>query len=212
MARGTRPRRERDPLERDMTPAWAAEAAIRALDRVEGIRPQTVYEPCCGDGAFVKAARDAWPDAEVFATDVDPDAVVSPNVQAFATSAGVVDVATIPKNADIDADLIVTNFPFSRAEDFIRILRPHTEVLAAILPLSFLASASRAAFWEEYPVDQLYVFSKRIAFESPTARTATPIPADARRNGRATASQDLALFVWGVEPGPTRWIAPPEAL
>lgn len=211
MARGTRPRRQRDPLERDNTPQWAADLATRALADI-GVNPDTVWEPCAGGGSLLRAAWRRWPDATVWGSDIDPDAVARLKAEghhAFVRDLGTLEPGQVTSDGN---DLILTNFPFSRAEEFVRRLRGSSSVLAAILPLSFLASTRRFDFWMEFPVDRLMVFSRRIPFESPDPAEcrAFPLPAEAVRNGTSTASQDLALFVWGVRPGPLAWLMPED--
>lgn len=58
-----------DALDRYYTPDSLAEAIVDALPMGD---PVSVYEPCVGGGAFVRAVRRRWPDARIIGVDVDP--------------------------------------------------------------------------------------------------------------------------------------------
>ncbi len=90
---------------------------------------------------------------------------------------------------DSRLDLVISNPPFSHAEDFARaamkLVRPGG-VVAFLLRLGWLASQSRVAFHRDYPSD-VYVLPKRPSF-----------------NNKGTDSADYAWLLWGLGRG-GRW-------
>src|SRR5262249_31596334 len=54
------------------TPPSLAEAALTAAARIlPRFRPATIVEPTCGDGSFLVAGRNAFPEAALFGYDID---------------------------------------------------------------------------------------------------------------------------------------------
>jgi hypothetical protein len=77
-------------------------------------------------------------------------------------------------------DLLVTNLPFTYAQEFIEKSFTHTTgVIAYFLRLNFLGSRKRKEWWLKYPVTHLYVLSQRPSF-----------------TGQGTDATEYAWFVW----------------
>lgn len=173
--------------------------------------PRTVWEPSCGGGAFVRAARRHWPDSKILATDIDPEvfkgrarrggvSVASDRIIEGADGAVCIDILDTDESG---IDLVLGNLAFKHAEEHLRhLFSQDHRVYAFVLRLGFLASAKRAAFWREHPVKQVHVFPRRIAFEAPSWA-----PHAEARDGKRTDSQDYALMIWGdVPPAPVDWM------
>lgn len=67
---------------------------------------------------------------------------------------------------NIEPSVIITNPPFSIAKEFIVKCRtdyPNAKVIM-LLRLAFLESKRRKEFWDEHPVNHLYVLSERPRF------------------------------------------------
>jgi hypothetical protein len=140
-----------------------------------------IWDPCCGDCAFVDAAMEAWGTSwPVYGTDLSSNP---------------------PRNFLHDdppgaCSLIVSNPPFLLAEQFVRRALPLVREgghVAFLLRLSFLAGQRRAAMYEEHPLRYLIPIIPRPSF--------TP-------DGKTDASE-YAVFVWqrGCG-GPTEILAP----
>ena len=78
-----------------------------------------------------------------------------------------------------EADVCITNPPFSRALTFLQKSLKECGTVVYLLRLNFLGSQSRKAFWEQNPPSHLYVLSKRPSF-----------------TGRGTDATEYAWFVW----------------
>jgi hypothetical protein len=160
-----------------MTPPWAVQAILPHL-----WHPTTVLEPSCGDGAILRACRDAWPLATIHGTDIRPEAVASVEAAGFrATALDFLDA--IPARFEEPA-LVITNPPYSYALDFCRyaleVVDQRCGQVAMLLRLAFIASQKRAPFHRRFPSD-VYVLPRRPSF-----------------TGGPTDSADYAWFVWSV--------------
>lgn len=76
-------------------------------------------------------------------------------------------------------DLILTNPPFSIAQDFISHAIAHSNTCIMLLRINFLGSISRHEWWKEHTPVALHVMSKRPSF-----------------TGKGTDATDYAWFVW----------------
>tara|TARA_B110000858_G_scaffold184428_1_gene225643 strand:- start:310 stop:891 length:582 start_codon:yes stop_codon:yes gene_type:complete len=76
-------------------------------------------------------------------------------------------------------DLIITNPPFSLAQEFITKSCKQAETVIMLLRLNYLGSITRHEWWKEYSPTSLYVLSKRPSF-----------------TGKGTDATDYAWFVW----------------
>lgn len=76
-------------------------------------------------------------------------------------------------------DLILTNPPFSLAQEFINHSLVHASCVILLLRLNFLASIKRYDWWRQIPPTALHVLSKRPSF-----------------TGSGTDATDYAWFVW----------------
>jgi hypothetical protein len=150
-----------------------------------------ILEPSAGDGAFVSACRAVWPTSQVVA--VEPRAECRDTLLA----AGACHVNTYALEAWLelgvgaetvrDADLVIGNPPFTKAEAHIRLLlglmKPGA-ILAFLLRTGFYESLKRLDFWRTFPEQSFSPIVPRPGF---------------KLNGKGkkgTDSQSYGLFVW----------------
>lgn len=168
---------KRDPLDRYYTPdpvAWRCVAELAELL----IDARSVLEPSGGGGAFMRALDAQLPDAcqdrRVLDADPDAPALLRP-LRGWKTHH--IDFL----NSTERAGWIIGNPPYKAAERHCRhALGLADQGVAFLLRLAFLEGKARAAFWRQYPPDQVVVMSKRPSFTSNTK----------------TDSAAYALFVW----------------
>lgn len=148
------------------TPAWATEALL-IYEQFEG----TIKEPCCGEGFMAEVLENAGYD--VIASDK------------YDYGYGKVKNAFKIKRADN----IITNPPFNLAEKLARkFVRVTDNKVALLLRLSFLESARRYAFFEEYAPTRIYIFTERVSmYPAKTAKS---------KKKKATGTVAYAWFVW----------------
>ncbi|WP_436663579.1 hypothetical protein ACOALA_13645 [Alicyclobacillus acidoterrestris] len=84
------------------------------------------------------------------------------------------------KNDDSERyDFIITNPPFSLAQEFVEKSLTLANCVIMLLRLNFLASGKRKEFWEKHPPTAIHVLTKRPSF-----------------TGTGTDATDYAWFVW----------------
>ena len=163
------------------TPRPLAFAACRQLVAL-GINPPTIIEPNVGGGAFVDAALQSWPGANIHGCDIRAEAIEYLKPRAT--------VAVRFEQRDwldaewdfVRADLILGNPPFHDAqqqiETSLRRLNPRGH-LAYVLRVSMLGAKERVAMWSKPGLRWCSVIAPRPSFT---------------KGGNDTA--DVALFVW----------------
>lgn len=134
------------------TPRWAVDALFDQGESFHGI----TLEPACGEGNIVRATLDRFPDSEVHSSDLrllpNPDLRVRSHSQEdFFTATRV-------------ADNVITNPPFSIAQEFVEeALRKAKCKVAFLMRLQFLEGKKRYHFFQESPPTYVYVFSERLS-------------------------------------------------
>jgi hypothetical protein len=170
----------RDALDRYYTPDSVAMKLVAAIPEL-GVRvhPLTVLEPSCGGGAFMRAIRGRWPDAQLSGVDADPDAPVRDNV-----GVTIADFLTVQQ----PYDLTIGNPPFNAAEEHVRHALKLSRVgVGFLLRLAFLESTKREAFWREHRPARVFVLSRRPSF-----------------TGGGTDSAAYGFFWWDLRQRATR--------
>jgi len=148
----------RNPYDFYRTPKWCTEAIADQIHWHNGL--VDVLEPCIGDGAISNVLLGKYVDH--------------------------VEWAEITKGRDFLTydfgrrfDFVVTNPPFSLAQEFIEKSLTLANCVVMLLRLNFLASKSRKEFWEKHPPTAIHVLTKRPSF-----------------TGNGTDATDYAWFVW----------------
>lgn len=166
--------RERNALDFYETPPETTRAILAHLEPAS-----IVLDPCCGDRAILLAVAEAWPGASCLGADIDPARAADVHIDALG-----------PESWTCPGVTVITNPPYSRAEEFVR--RALLEVgptgtVAMLLRLAFLESKGRASLHAKHPSD-VFVLAKRPSFTG---------------DGRADSAA-YAWFVWGPGRG-GRW-------
>lgn len=130
-----------DPHGRAYTPDDLAHAAVERVGALLGFSPSVVVEPSAGGGAFVRAARERWPDALLIGVDL------------LATAEGLdaCDVAHVGDWTDpglslfTRPELTIGNPPFTEgvAVDHVGAALSRGGALALVLPWSFFGGVKR---------------------------------------------------------------------
>jgi len=150
--------------------------AVSALLRCEKLpRGWVIWEPACGKGNIVLPLRAAG--HQVIATDLNdrgcPD-----------SSAGNDFLMFWPPFRGVNA--IVTNPPFSLAEEFVEVALERAPVVIMLLRLAFYESERRSRILEDCGLARIHAFAKRL-----------PMMHRANYTGpKANSGMAFAWFVW----------------
>lgn len=143
------------------------EATHALLDREEF--SGSIWEPACGDGAICRVLSERG-HFDLTATDL-----VNRGYGEFDH-----DFLTSPYRADN----IITNPPYTLAQQFIELsLKRTTGKVAMLCKLQFLEGAKRKKLFETTPLKSVYVFSKRLTMT---------------RNGEKMKNSGMIAFAWLV--------------
>jgi hypothetical protein len=181
------PHAERAPLDFYATPDPLALAICERLRlRLTDVpNPRYVVEPSAGTGAFVRAIRKTWPDADIIGIEANP--LMRPALMAAGTDATLIGdwptYAETLAEATAPVDLILGNPPYRQAQEHIeaglRWLAPGGR-LAFLLRLNFLGSSARVDFWRRGELESVSTIAPRPSFTG-----------DGKTDGT-----EYALFVW----------------
>lgn len=152
------------------------ECATRALIAIEGKRlPINIWEPSCGDGAIAVPLRAAG--HYVHASDI---------VDRGLSGSRVIDF--LHADPSRMADAVVTNPPFSLAQEFVdkAFSFPNIHYCALLLRLSFLESGKRKDWFQENPPARVHVSSRRLPM----------MHRDGWEGPKSTSTLAHAWFIW----------------
>lgn len=139
-----------------------------------------ILEPAAGRGSIIAACKRSGFDGEWWAVEVDEarrrDLLSSGLVPAERVCGG--DFLTLDLSSLPLFDFVVTNPPYSLAEEFVKRSLSCAGTVCMLLRLGFLASRRRADFMRAHPPD-VYVLSRRPSF-----------------SGRGTDATEYGWFVW----------------
>ena len=152
------------------TPEWCVHALLNDEDFLRSTDAPVVLpdwsDPCAGSGAILSAVR-SW------AKGIGIDCPrlhwgdIAPRADGMPTVDYLTDVARAP------VDLVLTNPPYSLAEEFIRKAATHAKAHAWLLRLNFLAGQERSgmkrgkpcpSLWRDLGTPDVYVLPKRPDF------------------------------------------------
>jgi hypothetical protein len=164
------------------TPAWCTNTIARYLQRGNDL--VSVLDPCCGDGAILDVLEIAWNTRERLGIEIDAQRAFHSGRRHNVLHADALE-KTWP-----EADLLVTNPPYSLAMEFIAKaidwIGSTGREAAFLTRLNFLGSQKRATFHRRHPCD-IHVLPKRPSFT----------------NG-GTDATEYCWMVWGPNRG-NRW-------
>lgn len=135
------------------TPSWCYEKLP-----IDWSLFESSYEPCEGDGRITSFLSEKGLIAEGSDLQTGTDYLTLGNIQ---------------------VDLILTNPPFSLAQEFITKSLQEANTVIMLLRLNFLGAQKRYTFWRDNPPTSLFILSKRPSF-----------------TGSGTDSTEYAWFVW----------------
>lgn len=155
------------------TPATAVQALLNMIDTELAHLGRFWLEPAVGDGAILRAVRDhetrSYPTPLWDTGDIHP--LEDPKFFIENERAGFCDFTRgdfLKRETRIDYDVIITNPPFSLAQEFIEhalYLCPNKDPLVImLLRLGILESKKRSAWWQDKHPDAVAVLSERPDF------------------------------------------------
>ncbi len=156
------------------TPSWVTRLILDAIDLPAG----RWLEPCAGDGAVIRAGdRDdvSWTACEI-RSECGPLLAELPLSDVYLGD--FLALADQGQFSEQPYDVVLTNPPYSLAEDFVNACLPLARHVVFLLRLNFLGGAARAAFWHDHMPD-VYVLPNRPSF-----------------TGRGTDSTEYAWYHW----------------
>lgn len=146
------------------TPAWVTQALLPRLALTHDGPWRDVLDPCCGDGAIL----DCFGNELTVGIELDEARAVAAHAKGHLIT--VADALIEPWPV---VQLIITNPPFSLAEEFVRraigFAAESGATVAMLLRLAFLESSGRAPLHREFPSD-VYPLSSRPSF-TPDGKT-----------------------------------------
>jgi len=145
------------------------EVGVHALLAAERL-PHRIWEPACGTGNIVAVLRAAG--HEVIATDL--------NDRGCPNSIARIDFL-LPGPA-VTCDAIVTNPPFSLAEEFVAAALDRAPIVAMLLRLAFFESERRTSLLDDRNLARIHVFANRLP--------------DMSGKGNVNCGMAMAWFVW----------------
>jgi len=153
---------ERKPADLYPTPVDGTESLIPVLDVMRNYleldRPVTIWEPACGDGRMARVLE--WHGFDVLGTDIRETPGYGLGGVDFLKDAP----RTMGWSPQDDVDMIVSNPPFSLAEEFIRKALSITPNVAMLLKATYWNAASRLPFFHEHRPKFVLPLTWRLAF------------------------------------------------
>ncbi len=151
------------PLDVYPTPSWCVENFLRHGPELPGGQ---WLEPTAGDGAIIRAVNErrrgiSWDAVEIREECADKLETL--------TDAFLVGDLLAPeiRLEDFEVnrwDVVITNPPFSRAQEVIEKVWDWADVVVMLLRLNFLGSVVRESFFDERGMPDVYVISPRPSF------------------------------------------------
>ena len=151
------------------------EATWSLIEIEQGLIPHRIWEPACGDGAISKILEASGRD--VMSTDI---------VDRGFGVGGVDFVTTMFPFSDYNG--IVTNPPFSLAQDFVdrAFDYPSIHYCALLLRLSFLEAVGRKDWFEANPPARIHVSSRRLPM----------MPREGYEGKQSSSTLAHAWYIW----------------
>jgi hypothetical protein len=145
------------------------------------LRDGIILEPSAGNGNFLTAIRGKGYQNDIIANELREEEYNNLSN----SGANIIRHNNFLKGIEgidgLKVSTIITNPPFTYAKEFIeacKINYPNAEVIM-LLRLALLESKKRHEFWQQYPVNKLYILSQRPSF-----------------TGKGTDATAYAWFVW----------------
>lgn len=186
--------KERHALDFYETPGWCTRALLSHLgtpigfdsDTAKTIRaaPTTILDAGAGTGAIVRECLLWWPSSYATGIELDADRAFEAQRLLLQNPDWTLERCRVHQGSFYDLkdqwDLVISNPPYAKAEEFVRHALTIGRTCAFLLRLNWLASKSRAQFHRDHPSD-VFVLPKRPSFTG---------------DGKTDATE-YAWFVWG---------------
>ena len=149
--------KDRVPGEAYYTPSWCVRRMLEALS----LPPGAWLEPAVGNGSIVRAVNEVRGDIEWHGCDISPSVVVC---HRYACPVDVREFKSqVPSEWPSRYSVLLTNPPFSLAEDFLRLGLQVANKVVLLLPLKWLESAERSGLLDKNMPD-VFVLPNRPSF------------------------------------------------
>lgn len=165
---------KRSPADNYPTPAWCIRRAIEAIPLPGGMW----LEPCAGTGAIIETACELRHDIEWHAIEIRAECSRQLEQIETLSRITIADFLASPVTSHDHFSAVLTNPPYSLAEQFLQRALDLSDHVVLLLRLNFLASSRRAGLMRTNTPD-VYVLPNRPSF-----------------NGMGTDSIDYAWFHW----------------
>lgn len=174
------------------TPPWITYMLWKKLAEHDlAINGPKFFEPCAGSGSIVKATNYAMTKLGLFEPSWAANEIDHKYEQELlalkCNNTGFHNYLELP-TLETKYDLIITNPPFSLAEDFIIKACQEAKTVAMLLRINFLGTKRRVPFFQKVGLPTLYVSPKRPSFIKGT-----------------TDATEYAWFVWDTEANSPTW-------
>lgn len=166
---------KRSPADYYPTPGWCVHRLLEEVDLPGG----HWLEPAGGEGAIIDAVSAVRDDVAWSAVEIRDECRPGLLARTGRGRVRIGDFVTQPGRKRFD--VIITNPPFSMAEEFVRASLSRADHVVMLLRLNFLASAGRAELMRQHPPG-VYVLPNRPSFD-----------------GKGTDSIEYAWFHWRGE-------------
>lgn len=128
--------------------------------------PKRILEPGCGEGYFLDAFKDVWPETEAVGIEINPEFAKMASDKGH--SVIIDDVLLCDEKRITGFDLVISNPPFKYADSFIKRLLdvlPEGGNLSFLLRLNFLGGQERyEKLWKTSPLYRIYIMPARPGF------------------------------------------------
>lgn len=152
-------RAERRALDHYVTPSWCAD---RFLEKFS-VPASRILDPCAARGELITAAQPYFPFAQFAACELNDE--YEADLREPTEGAVVIGdfLERFPLFKKVGIDLVLTNPPYAKAEEFIRASLEVAPVVAMLLRINFLASQKRRD-WLHQQRPGIFVLPNRPSF------------------------------------------------
>lgn len=166
-----------------VTPEWIVEAALNLVPQSPA--PRTILDAGAGTGVWGQVARRRWMNAPyIFGVEIDDRFTHPGGYDVWLEH----DFLSFPDISlpDGEADLVMSNPPFSLAEEFVyralKLAHPDGGRVVMLLRQAFLNGIDRGnGLWKSTPLEHVSMLCRRPSFTG---------------NGRTDTKTEYAIFVW----------------
>lgn len=149
------------------TPKWAVKLALNhIIPEICAFDPKTILEPGAGEGVFIDALRERFPESVIHGFDINttcqpwPGADLSMELNFLEEE----DRRHLPGLVHGDYDLAIGNPPYTYAQEFIEHSLRLSHHVVFLLRQGFLSSVKRHSFFQKHKPTNIYCLANRPKF------------------------------------------------